>query len=203
MLDQIRTFLSGLRDSNQDEPDPRNPDVAAVALFFHVIGADGVVDEVESEKLRSLIAQEYDLDAAGMRRLIEAGRQADREAVDLYQFTSVLNRSLEPDRKVHFIELLWNLAYADGYRHELEDHVVWRIADLMGVSSRDRVLARQRALSAAGIEEGGRTGLTAVTVGVLMLTGLFFAGLFKAIPTFAVAPALIVVGAAPTQRQAE
>ena len=49
--------------------------------------------------------------------------------------------------------------------------------------------------SAAGIEEGGRTGLTAVTVGVLMLTGLFFAGLFKAIPTFAVAPALIVVGA--------
>ena len=49
--------------------------------------------------------------------------------------------------------------------------------------------------SAAGIEEGGRTGLTAITVGVLMLTGLFFAGLFKAIPTFAVAPALIVVGA--------
>ncbi len=49
--------------------------------------------------------------------------------------------------------------------------------------------------SAAGIEEGGRTGLTAVTVGVLMLSGLFLAGLFKAIPTFAAAPALVIVGA--------
>ena len=49
--------------------------------------------------------------------------------------------------------------------------------------------------SAAGVEEGGKTGLTAVTVGVLMLSGLFLSGLFKAIPQFAMATALIVVGA--------
>ena len=49
--------------------------------------------------------------------------------------------------------------------------------------------------SAAGVEEGGRTGLTAVVCGFLFLLGLFFAGFFKAIPTFAVAPALIIVGA--------
>lgn len=158
MLDQIRAFLGSLRDGNQRKADASNPDVAAVALFFHVIGADGVVDEVESEKLRELIVQEYDLSGDEMRELIEAGQQADREAVDLYQFTSILNRSLEPDAKVHFIELLWNLAYADGHRHELEDHVVWRIADLMGVSSRDRVLARQRALAAAGLGDGEDAG---------------------------------------------
>ena len=49
--------------------------------------------------------------------------------------------------------------------------------------------------SAAGVEEGGKTGLTAVTVGVLMLSGLFLSGLFKAIPQFAMATALVVVGA--------
>jgi uncharacterized tellurite resistance protein B-like protein len=158
MLDQIRAFLGGLRDEGPAKPDANNPDVAAVALFFHVIGADGVVDEVESEKLKSLIIQEYGVSGADLRELIEAGEEADREAVDLYQFTSILNRSLEPEAKVHFIELLWNLAYADGYRHELEDHVVWRIADLMGVSNRDRVLARQRALAAAGIDDGEPAG---------------------------------------------
>ena len=36
--------------------------------------------------------------------------------------------------------------------------------------------------SAAGIEEGGKTGLTAATVGVLMLSGLFFADIFASIP---------------------
>jgi len=49
--------------------------------------------------------------------------------------------------------------------------------------------------SAAGVEEGGKTGLTAVTVGVFMLSGLFLSGLFQAIPTFAAACALVMIGA--------
>ena len=49
--------------------------------------------------------------------------------------------------------------------------------------------------SAAGVEEGGRTGLTAVVVGLLFLVGLFFAPFFTAIPMAATAPALIIVGA--------
>jgi AGZA family xanthine/uracil permease-like MFS transporter len=57
--------------------------------------------------------------------------------------------------------------------------------------------------SAAGIEEGGKTGLVAVVVGVLMLMGLFLSGLLKAIPAFAVAPALVVVGAMMMRGAAE
>ena len=57
--------------------------------------------------------------------------------------------------------------------------------------------------SAAGVEEGGRTGLTAVVAGVLFLSGLFFAGIFKAIPAFAVAPALVVIGAMMMRGAAE
>ena len=48
--------------------------------------------------------------------------------------------------------------------------------------------------SASGIGEGGRTGLTAVTTGVLFLLSLFFAPVFTAIPTQATAPVLILVG---------
>ncbi|MDB8789815.1 MULTISPECIES: NCS2 family permease [Romboutsia] len=48
--------------------------------------------------------------------------------------------------------------------------------------------------SAAGIGEGGRTGLTAVTTGILFLLALFFAPVFTAIPTQATAPVLILVG---------
>jgi AGZA family xanthine/uracil permease-like MFS transporter len=57
--------------------------------------------------------------------------------------------------------------------------------------------------SAAGIEEGGRTGLTAATVGVLMLSGLFFSGLFEAIPQFAMASALVIVGAMMMRQAAD
>ncbi len=57
--------------------------------------------------------------------------------------------------------------------------------------------------SAAGIEEGGKTGLTAATVGVLMLSGLFFADIFAAIPQYAMACALVVVGAMMMRQAAD
>lgn len=48
--------------------------------------------------------------------------------------------------------------------------------------------------SASGISEGGRTGLTALTTGILFLASLFFAPVFTAIPAQATAPVLILVG---------
>lgn len=48
--------------------------------------------------------------------------------------------------------------------------------------------------SASGVAAGGRTGLTAVTVGVLMLACLWFSPLAKAVPAFATAPALLYIG---------
>ncbi len=57
--------------------------------------------------------------------------------------------------------------------------------------------------SAAGIEEGGKTGLVAATVGVLMLSGLFLSGLFEAIPQYAMGCALVIVGAMMMRQAAD
>ena len=48
--------------------------------------------------------------------------------------------------------------------------------------------------SAAGVTEGGRTGLTAIVTGLLFLLALIFSPLFLTIPSFATAPALVIVG---------
>lgn len=48
--------------------------------------------------------------------------------------------------------------------------------------------------SASGVSEGGRTGLTAITTGLLFLAAIVFSPLFLTIPSFAIAPALIIVG---------
>lgn len=48
--------------------------------------------------------------------------------------------------------------------------------------------------SASGVSEGGRTGLTALTTGLLFLAAIVFSPLFLTIPSFAIAPALIIVG---------
>ena len=57
--------------------------------------------------------------------------------------------------------------------------------------------------SSAGIAEGGKTGLTALTAGCLFLAALFFSPIFLAIPAFATAPALIIVGFLMMQQAAK
>lgn len=121
-----------------------DPRVAAAALFFHVVDADGDVSPSERRRLRDIVAEAYELKGPELDAVIRAGELADEEAVDLYAFTSVLKRALETEQRVSFVELLWEIVYADGERHELEENVVWRVAELLGVSSRQRVWARQR-----------------------------------------------------------
>ena len=72
------------------------------------------------------------------------GEQSDREAVDFYYFTSVLKRALDDDGCRKIVEMLWDIAFADGLVDEFEENTIWRIAELLGVSARDRVLLRQR-----------------------------------------------------------
>jgi uncharacterized tellurite resistance protein B-like protein len=49
--------------------------------------------------------------------------------------------------------MLWEIAYADGKRSEMEDHVIWRIADLLGVSGRDRIIKRQEVAAKLDVVE--------------------------------------------------
>jgi uncharacterized tellurite resistance protein B-like protein len=74
----------------------------------------------------------------------------EQEAVDLYRFTSVLCAGLDQDGRQRIIEMLWEVAMADGVLHEFESNLVWRAAELLGVSTRDRVRLRKLVESRMG-----------------------------------------------------
>ena len=71
----------------------------------------------------------------------------------------------------------------------LSDAIATSVGAVLGTSTTTTFVE-----SAAGIAQGGRTGLTALTVAVLFILALFFSPIFLAIPSFATAPALIFVG---------
>jgi uncharacterized tellurite resistance protein B-like protein len=72
-------------------------------------------------------------------QLIASATLVEGEAVDLYHFTSVIMRTVDEAGRLRIVEMMWELVYADGQVSEFEDNVVWRAADLLGVSSRDRI----------------------------------------------------------------
>jgi len=119
--------------------------LATAALLIHVANVDGKIDPLERQRLRAIIEQRFGLDEASTTRLIERAEQSDREAVDFFHFTNVLKRDLDDDGRHKIIEMMWDVVFADGDVTEFEENVVWRVAELLGVSTRDRVMLRQKA----------------------------------------------------------
>ncbi len=71
----------------------------------------------------------------------------------------------------------------------LADSIATSVGAILGTSTTTTYVE-----SAAGVTQGGRTGLTAITTGLLFLIAIIFSPLFLTIPSFATAPALIIVG---------
>lgn len=152
MLERLKSFLGSLQDaSGKKSPGADDPLVAAAALMIYVADADGARDAAERQQLRAALTEAYNLSDQRLDAVLSAGEAASREAIDFYAFTSVLNRELDEGARLELVGLLWDVVYADGKLHELEDNVVWRIAELIGVSQRERVLLRKQAREAAGI----------------------------------------------------
>ena len=146
MLRSIGDFISeiaggGRRAETFEDADFR---LAAAALLVHIATTDNNFDEAERAKLRDVLAHRFEIGGEEADRLIEAAVRADLEAVDLYQFTSALNRSFDDEGRRRVVEMMFEVAYADGQLSEFEDNIVWRAAELMHVPSRERVTIRRQ-----------------------------------------------------------
>ncbi len=132
--------------------------LAQAALMYHVIAVDGVIREEERIRLIEVLSTQFDIDEDEAQQLAKEGRDAEHEAIDLYQFTSILKRALQEEERIGMIENLWEMVFADGHVHEMEDNVVWRVAELLGVDTRDRMLLKQRVWKRINDQEPANDG---------------------------------------------
>ena len=146
MLDGLRQFIADIVSPDAqprtfDEGDYR---LAATALLIHVVSLDGEPSAVEKRKLHSLIETRFKLDRGAADQLIALATRAEGDAVDLYHFTSVLMREVNEQGRLRIVEMMWEMVFADGKVTEFEDNVLWRAADLLGISGRDRIELKHR-----------------------------------------------------------
>src|SRR6478672_10168371 len=161
MLDGLRQFIADIvspdaQDRAFDENDYR---LAATALLVHVVSLDGEPSAIEKRKLHGLIESRFKLDPGTADRLIASAMRVEGEAVDLYHFTSVIMRSVNEEGRLKIVEMMWELVYVDGQVSEFEDNVVWRAADLLGVSSRDRIDLKHRVAGRQAVPAPNSSGI--------------------------------------------
>ena len=156
MLEKVRRLFAdlhggGKHSSHFDADDYR---VAAAALLVHVATLDHDLTGPDRQRLGALLMAQFSLTDVLTDELIEAAVAADREAVDFYHFTHLLMRTLDEQGRLRVVEMLWKMAFADGAISEFEDNVMWRVADLLAVSPRDRIALRQQVVGAQSNKGG-------------------------------------------------
>jgi uncharacterized tellurite resistance protein B-like protein len=146
MLQTFRQFLADLGSGEKSQARFQDNDyrLAAAALLVHATTIDGKISDAERSKLTAIVRERFALDGEEADELVAAATDAEHEAVDLYRFTSLINRELDEAGRIQIVEMLWQIAYADGRVTEFEDNLIWRAADLLHVPSRARVTLRAR-----------------------------------------------------------
>jgi uncharacterized tellurite resistance protein B-like protein len=146
LFDAIKNFVADLATGKKQAGglDAHDIRVATAALLVHAAAVDGAMSDAERDQLQSLLKQRFGLEDAAASELIGEGATADDKAVDLYHFTHLLNASLDDNDRLRMVEMLWTVAYADGAVSGYEDNLIWRVADLLGVSSTERIALRHR-----------------------------------------------------------
>ena len=115
-----------------------------------ITGWDGSTSAVELQKLHDVLKQRFDLDDAQADELVAEATEAEQQAIDLYKFTARLNRTLDEAGRARVVEMMWQIVCADGVITEFEDNLIWRAADLLGISRTERIALRERVMAQRG-----------------------------------------------------
>lgn len=123
--------------------------LATAVLLVEVMRADAEVPAAERRAVLAALQRCFKLADDENARLLELAERSARAATDFHAFTSALNERLSHEEKVCVVEAMWQVAYADGHLAAHENHVLWRVADLLHVPHGAYINAKIRAKAAA------------------------------------------------------
>lgn len=151
MIDSILDWLTGIpRDG---APPPDELQLALTALLVEAAHSDDRFDEAERTVIAELVERRFKLSQAEARALLAAGECEANRAAELFHFTRIINQRLSVEQRVELVEMLWEVAYADGVLDQYEDSLLRRVGGLIYVPDPERGMARQRVLRRRGLDE--------------------------------------------------
>lgn len=138
MLNAISDFFQRtLAQPEQRENQTLTLELATAALLCEVMRADYDTSDAERAALRQMLVTRYRLSESAVEELMAMAEEEVEDAVDHYQFVSLIKEHYHYDQRCELVALMWQLAWADGSVDPLEEHRIRRLADLLHVSHSD------------------------------------------------------------------
>jgi uncharacterized tellurite resistance protein B-like protein len=144
VFQQLLTFLKGSESAGTPKYDLQ---MAVAILLLEAAHRDDRFDPEEHAVIERLLTERFALSQQECRELMAACEVKQAGMVQLYPCTRAIVEHMSAAERVDMIEMLWEVAYADGVLDPDEDALIRRLGALIYVEDRDRVLARQRVLA--------------------------------------------------------
>lgn len=154
MLDFLKSLLGGDASPARGQEELQ---LAAAALLVEAAIMDGSFGAAERAAMERALGRHFNLDAAAVAELVALAEVEHESSVQLHRFAQAINDRVPPEGRVAIVEMLWEVAYADGVLHSYEANLLRRIGGLLYVPDRDRGEARKRVLARLGIPDDQRT----------------------------------------------
>ena len=141
-------FQQLLRSFTAPQPTPpADLRLAVAVLLIEAAYRDDVFQPEERDVIFHLLQQKFALGSEEASALMRAAEETCRRSVQLHPHTSAVAEQMTAQERIHLVEMMWEVAYADGVLDPEEDALIRRMVDLIHITDRDRVLARQRVLA--------------------------------------------------------
>lgn len=152
-------MLRSLKDlfDSFSSPAPASPQeqqhalqLATAVLLVEVMRADTGIQPAEQEAVIATLREKFALADDEGARLVELAAETARTAYDYHRFTSSLNDHFTHPQKIHIIENMWQVAYADTHLGAHENHLISKVAGLLYVTHGEYIAAKMRARENSG-----------------------------------------------------
>lgn len=127
----LRVVLELFTRTSESSSDTHTVELATAALMSEIIRADNDTHEDELAVYEQVLQTHFSLSDEELNTLKQDGRETAEDAVDLVQFTKVINELCDHEQKSSILRSLWQIAFADQHIAPVEEHMIRRIADLL------------------------------------------------------------------------
>lgn len=127
--------------------------VATAALLLEMMRADASVNSEEQDTILATMRTRFGLSDDETDALMTIAEEEISRATGYFEFTSLINKALTYDQKVHLIEYLWEVAFADAILDKYEEYMVRKIANLIYLAHPDFINAKLRVKQRLGKEQ--------------------------------------------------
>lgn len=121
--------------------------VAACALLLEIAYADDHFSDAERSHIGAIMQRHFAVDEATAEELIALAEAEREQAIDLYQFTSLIRDNYDLGQKSLLAEIMWGLVLTDGQVARHESYMLRRIANLLDLEPGYLASARKQAAS--------------------------------------------------------